>query len=464
MILARYILREHIAPFVYALFVITFLFLVDFLIRILTSILSKGLGWKVVLEILVLNLAWMLALSIPMAVLVATLMAFGRFSSDNEVTAMKALGISPFRAMAPVLLVAAVLGAGLIYFNDRILPEANFRAAALRNDIGRKKPTALITPRTLIKDFENYQIWIDKLDPHTGAMEGVRIYSIEPGKPLRYTFADSAVMEYANGGKSIIIRLAGGENHFLDHKDQQNYVRVRFKNQDVAIDNVDATLERRERSYRSDREMSIETMMDVVKTSEGRLKSLREEYQGKIFDEMRALDIVLTADTVKDVPPRLLAADWKKDNPVGALQLAEVKRQEKDKIYLVERYERREENEKKEISQHLVEIHKKFSIPVACLVFAFIGAPLGIMARRGGIGTGVIYSLAFYLLYWICMIRGEALADKLIIDPWVAMWAPNILVGVGGLFLVLRMVRENYQGNVTIPQRIYGLFVRSKKA
>lgn len=463
MILARYILKEHIAPFLYALFVITFLFLVDFLIRILTSILSKGLGWRVVLEILVLNLAWMLALSIPMAVLVATLMAFGRFSSDNEVTAMKSLGISPFKAMKPVLVVAVILGAGLVYFNNKILPEANFRAAALRNDIGRKKPTALITPRTLIRDFENYQIWIDKLDQSTGAMEGVRIYSIEPGKPLRYTYADSASMEYANGGKSIVIHLKEGENHFLDHKDQGNYVRVRFKGQDVAIDNVDASLERRERSYRTDREMTIQGMMDVVKTSEQRLKSLREEYQGKIFDEMRALDIVLAADSTKDVAPRLLQEKWWKAHPIGTLSFAEVKRQEKDKMYLVERYERREENERKEISQFMVEIHKKFSIPVACLVFAFIGAPLGIMARRGGIGTGVIYSLAFYLLYWICMIRGEVLADRLIIEPWVAMWAPNIIVGVGGLFLIVRLFRENYQNNVTLPQKLFRMLIPARK-
>lgn len=463
MILARYILREHIAPFLYALFVITFLFLVDFLIRILTSILSKGLGWKVVLEILVLNLAWMLALSIPMAVLVATLMAFGRFSSDNEITAMKALGVSPFKAMAPVLVVAVLLGAGLVYFNNEILPEANHRAAALRNDIGRKKPTALIEPRTLIKDFESYQIWIDKLDNASGAMSGVRIYSVEPGKPVRYTYADSATMEYANGGKSIVIKLQEGENHFLDHKDQSNYVRVRFKSQDVAIDNIDASLERRERSYRSDREMGTDSMLDVVRTSEARLKALREEYQGKIFDEMGALDIVLAADTVKDIPPRLLAEKWHAKNPIGQLQLAEVKRQEKDKMYLIERYERREENERKEISQFMVEIHKKFSIPAACLIFAFIGAPLGIMARRGGIGTGVIYSLAFYLLYWICMIRGEALADRLIIDPWVAMWAPNILVGIGGVFLVFRLLRENYQNNVSLPMKLFRLVIPGRR-
>lgn len=464
MILARYILKEHFAPFFYALFVITFLFLVDFLIRILSSVLSKGLGLRVVLEILVLNLAWMLALSIPMAVLVATLMAFGRFSSDNEITAMKSLGISPFKAMLPVLIVAGILGGGLVYFNNKILPEANFRAAALRNDIGRKKPTAMITPRTLIRDFENYLIWIDRLDQATGQLGGVRIYNVEAGKPIRYTFADSASMEYANGGKSILIHLKTGENHFVDPKEPENYVRVRFRTQDVAIDNVDATLERHQRSYRTDREMSIEDMLGIVKASENRLKGLRQEYREKIFDELRALDIVLSADTIKDVPPRLLQGKWWKDNPIGTLAYAEVKRQEKDKIYLIERYERREENERKEISQFLVEIHKKFSIPVACLVFVFIGVPLGIMARRGGIGTGVIYSVAFYLLYWICMIRGEVMADRLIIKPWVAMWAPNIIVGVGGLFLVFRMARENYLNNISLPQKLLSLIWRRRRA
>jgi lipopolysaccharide export system permease protein len=411
---------------------------------------------------MVLNLAWMLALSIPMAVLVATLMAFGRFSSDNEVTAMKALGISPFKAMLPVLIVAVALGVGLVYFNNDILPEANFRAAALRNDIGRKKPTALINARTLIRDFTNYLIWIDRLDHNTGELGGVRIYNVEPGKPVRYTYADSASMEYANNGKSILIHLKTGENHFVDPKEPANYVRVRFRSQDVAIDNVDATLERHQRSYRTDREMSIQEMHGIVKSSENRLNGLRQEYRDKIFDELRALDIVLNADTVKEVPPRLLQGKWWKDSPISSLTYAEVKRQEKDKMYLIERYERRQENELKEINQFMVEIHKKFSIPVACLVFVFIGVPLGIMARRGGIGTGVIYSVAFYLLYWVCMIRGEVMADRLIIRPWVAMWMPNILVGIGGLFLVFRMSRENYLNNVSLLQKIAGLFRRKK--
>lgn len=457
MILARYILREHLAPFFYALFVITFLFLIDYIIRILSSILSKGLGWKVVAEIIVLNMAWMLALSIPMAVLVATLMAFGRLSSDNEVTGMKALGISPLKAIFPVFLVGILLGGSLVYFNNRILPEANHRAAALRTDIGRKKPSALITPRTLIRDFENYQIWIDRLDPVTGSLFGVKIYMAEPGKPLRYTYADSAVMEYANAGSTILIHLKKGQNHILDHKDTRNFVRVDFRSQTISIDNVDASLNRHERSYRSDREMAVGEMLEVVESGRSRIRELNREYQGKVFDEMNALAIVLPPDSAAEALPRLVSQPFWGETPVSPLVLAQVKKQEEEKIYALERFKHRLENERREVSKFLVEVHKKFSIPVACLVFVFIGAPLGIMARKGGIGTATVYSLVFFLIYWVGLFRGEAMADRLQVEPWLAMWGSNIVVGFIGLLLVLRMLRESYLDTVSLPRRLLGL-------
>jgi len=457
-ILARYILREHIAPFLYALFVITFLFLIDFLIRILGSILSKGLSIRIVVEIIVLNLAWMLALSIPMAVLVSTLMAFGRFSSDNEITAMKSLGISPLKAIVPVFIVAMLLSGGMIYFNDRILPEANFRAAALRNDITRKKPTALITPRQVIDDFDNYKLWIDKLDKNTGNMAGVRIFQEENGKPLRYTYADSATMQYANGGRTILINLKQGENHLVDPKEPNNYVMVKFREQTVAMENVDATLERRERTYRTDREMSLKEMWAIVSEAKKRRSTLDQEYGEKIFDDLRALNIVMRADTISHTPDRLLIKPWLEENAPGNLVLAQVIKQEKDKAYLFDRYEQRKESELKEANQYLVEIHKKFAIPVACLVFVFIGAPLGIMARRGGVGTGTIYSLAFFVIYWVGMIRGEVMADRLLLPPWVAMWSPNLLIGIIGVYLAVRMARENYLGSLGIWGRILWVF------
>jgi lipopolysaccharide export system permease protein len=459
-ILAKYILREHIAPFLYSLFVITFLFLVDFLIRILSSILSKGLEWRVVLEIVALNLAWMLALSIPMAVLVSTLMAFGRLSADNETTALRALGISPFRAMVPVLLVAVLLTGGLIWFNDRVLPEANFRAAALRNDIGRKKPAALITPRRVIRDFDGYQLWMDRVDAATDVFHGVRIYQQERGQSIRYTYADSASLRYTPDGSHLLIHLYHGENHVIEPNKPSQYLRIRFQAQTAAIRNVDAALNRQERSYRTDREMSVKDMMKIVKENRARLEGLREEFVSTLFEDMRALDLRFTADSAKPVPHRLLQKDWTEQVQLMPGMVAAARKREADKFFHLDRYDARASATKMEISQYLVEVHKKYAIPFACLFFVLVGAPLGIMARRGGLGTGVIYSLAFFVTYWAAMIRGEALADKLELSPWIAMWGPDALVGVGGLWLLWRMAREKYisPGGLTWMGRLAKVF------
>ena len=459
MILAKYILKEHVAPFCYAIFVITFLFLVDFLIRILSSILSKGLEWRVVLEIVVLNLAWMLALSIPMAVLVATLMAFGRLSADNEVTALRALGISPLKAMMPVLLVAAMMAGGLMWFNDRVLPEANFRAAALRNDISRKKPAALIAPRRVIRDFEGYQLWMDKVNPETDMFYGVRIYQPQVGQGLRYTYADSASLRYTPDGANLLINLHDGENHVVEPRNPNQYLRIRFRSQTAAIQNVDAALKREQRTYRTDREMSVADMENVVAGSRKSLEDLRVEFTTTIFQDMQALDAQLTADSAKPIPPRLLKTPWRKQVDIPPMIVAEAHRIEGDNKSLhLDHYDARAEVARQEISQYLVEIHKKFSIPFACIIFVLIGAPLGVMARRGGIGTGVLYSLTFFIVYWAGMIRGEALADSLKLSPWAAMWGPNVVVGAIGLWLVWRMAREKYVSTQTPWQRMASLF------
>jgi lipopolysaccharide export system permease protein len=103
----------------------------------------------------------------------------------------------------------------------------------------------------------------------------------------------------------------------------------------------------------------------------------------------------------------------------------------------------------------MVEIHKKFSTAFACFIFILIGAPLGIMARKGGIGTGILYSLAFFVIYWICLIGGENLADRLIVSPELAMWISNVIIGVFGILLTWAMVRDRFSGDSKM-KRFFG--------
>ena len=449
MILVRYVLKELIGPFLAALFGITFLFVVDFLVKILDNVLSKGLPAETVLEIFALNLAWMLSLSIPMAVLVASLMAFGRLSGDQEITACKAAGISPLSLMRPVLLVSMLISLLMVVFNNWVLPEANHRSVELMNAVSRKKPHVFIDAGRLITQFPDVQLWVNRIDPVTGTLYGIQIFEMEKRGAPRIVYADSATMEYEDNGATLMLRLRSGETHMTDADNPENYFRIRYFSQDLAMKNVDDRLERRSRSYRSDREMPVEMMWDVVTEARKNYDTAAVQAKTRRLPTLLRIRDFVDGDSV-------LSADVK-GLPLGdsmqiVQSLRKVRVQETASLRVTERAWGRMEGELKRAAQYMVEIHKKFSTAFACFVFVLIGAPLGIMARKGGIGTGILYSLAFFVIYWICLIGGENLADRLVVSPELAMWISNIIIGIFGIFLTRAMIRDRFSGDSKISR------------
>lgn len=444
MILVRYVLKELIAPFLAALFGITFLFVVDFLVKILDNVLSKGLPTSTVIEIFVLNLAWMLSLSIPMAVLVASLMAFGRLSGDQEITACKAAGVSPLSLMRPVLLVSLLISVLMVVFNNWVLPEANHRSVELMSAVSRKKPHAFIDAGRLITQFPDVQLWVSRIDPASGTLYGIQIFELEKRGAPRIVYADSASMEYADNGATLMLRLRSGETHMTDVDNPENYFRIRFFSQDLAMKNVDDRLERRNRNYRSDREMPIEMMQEVVEDARKKFVEAKDQAIDKRLSTLVSLVENVRGDSVV---PEGVESSITQDSIQRRRSLQKLRIQEIAALRTTERFYGRMENELKREAQYTVEIHKKFSTAFACFIFILIGAPLGIMARKGGIGTGILYSLAFFVVYWICLIGGENLADRLLLDPILAMWASNIIIGAFGIFITIAMVRDRFSGD-----------------
>lgn len=477
MILIRHILREHVAPFVYALVVITGLFLVDFVVQILDSILTKGLAWRVVLELFLLNAAWMLALSVPMSVLVASLMAFGRLSADGEIDAMRAAGLHPAKMLLPGLVAGALLAGGLTWFNDRVLPQANFRAASLREDISRKRPAVLLQPRTMIQDFDGFRLWIGSNDPKTDSLRDVTIYQLDRsgGQPTVIS-ARGGRVRLDSVQDAWIFSLREGETHSPDRDKPANYLRIRFAELDVTVPNIDSRLHRTDKGYRGDREMPVSEMKNQVKQALDRRSNLVKESSERIFSDLRWIQSLLELDSGAVVvarnaadsnamvpsesgpsrpatgrraharpllpPPRSAALVAPDSDGFGSAArtlkfLAQSRLSETRTALEQISWERNEAN------RYRVEIHKKFSIPVACVLFVLVGAPLGILARSGGIGTGASYSLAFFVMYWAALIGGETLADKGKIDGALAMWLPDLVIGSIGLLLVSRMGRHS---------------------
>ncbi|QQS04061.1 MAG: LptF/LptG family permease [Fibrobacterota bacterium] len=511
MILIRHILREHIAPFFYSLIIITGLFLVDFVVQILDSILTKGLPWRVVLELFFLNAAWMLALSVPMSVLVASLMAFGRMSADGEIDAMRSSGLHPAKMLLPGLFMGAVLAVFLVWFNDQILPKANFRAASLREDISRKRPAVLLQPKTMIQDFDGFRIWIGRSDEKTDSLFDLSIVQLDRmvGNPPTLIQADQGTVRMDSALDAWVFSLRNGQTHTPDRDKPQNYLAIRFLELEVVVPNIDSRLHRTEKSYRGDREMAIVEMLESRWEARQREMSLITDHSNRIFSDVQwvqgllELDSTTAAggaiakpDSVKQgsdtgKTPAKAGKGWLKkpanqitDSAVRAndpnaqrayrrrrdtahrsveavmssagpgrflgpdtahpqaaahtvKSLASARKAETQSAQEQIRWERNEQN------RYKVEIHKKFSIPVACILFVLIGAPLGILARSGGVGTGAAYSITFFVLYWAGLIGGEALADRGKVDGGVAMWAPDAFLLIVGSILVSRMGRQS---------------------
>jgi lipopolysaccharide export system permease protein len=428
-ILNRYILLEHIPPFLFSVFIITFILILETIPRIVEMVIDKNISAIIVLQLIFFNLAWMIALSVPMAVLVATLLAFGRMTSDSEIIAIKTSGINLVRILIPLLIAAGVLTAAMIEFNDKVLPDLNQKARLLTGDIRSMRPTLTFRPGVFITDITGYIILIDKIDHVTSRVEGVRISDTKDPAQPRIIVAKSGLMKFIDNGQTVQFTLFDGELHMLDTKDPSNYRKVDFKEQVINVGGVGSELRRSESSFRTDREMNIAQMEEVVAQVDTTLAPLRVRMEKSVENKLA----FLFSDTLA-YPKDTLLTDS------AALVLL---RSDMQGIHIRLKKEASQLEEQNDLrDKYLIEIYKKYSIPAASFAFILIGAPLGILSRRGGMGIAVSVSLIIFTLYWAFLIGGEDLSDRGLLSPFWAMWAANILVGVVGLYLLVKVITE----------------------
>jgi len=436
-LLRRYIIKEMLSPFIFSLLVIIFILFVQFLLRAIDRFLGKGIDTFTIFEYLFLNLAWIVALAVPMAVLIASLMAFGRMSEDNEITAMRAAGISFLKIIRPGLIFGTIICLLLLYFNNFILPEMNFKARILSGDIYRKRPVMSIDPGHFIGDLPDYGMIIGG---KTGeVMEDVRIFS--KNSRDKQTSIYSKTGELNTIGNELILTLYNGEIHELDIKDFGEYRRIQFSKHKINIPMDDLLLMRRDTSNRTDREMTIPMMFERKQSYQDRVNSVWNRMGNNYFktmgDSVAPKTLKKTLSNLSDYQ-----LDVEQDTSLSEAQTNTILR----KIKTLERQMTNEFNllnsYQKSINKYGVEIHKKFSLPVACILFVLLGAPLGVLARKGGFVVGMSLSFGFFLIYYLLLIGGEEMADRNLVSPAMGMWAPNIALFIIAFYLTIRTVRE----------------------
>ena len=446
--LNKYLIKQSFIPFVLSVGVITTVLFLQFLIRAIDRFLGKGLDVFTILEYLYLNLAWIIALSVPMSLLISSVMTYGRMSQENEITALKSAGVNLFSIIKPALWFGSIVGFLLCLFNNFILPDMNYNARLLARDIYQKKPELTIEPGYFVDMIPQYTMIVKELDGKE--FKDVKIFSKNTQSEQTTIYAEKGSLESKDG--IITVNLQDGEIHEIDLENYDHYRKIKFGTHQIIISMNDLLLNRTSESNRTDREMKVPAMIEKIKQNKISIEQIKKRIEtvksdigidsdsqidlAGIMNQIQILkdntnpDINENRDYNKEIP----AAEYEEKAKLRSLN--NNARQFQNEFTLIENYE-------KNNNKFLVEIHKKFTLAVACILFTLVGAPLGILVRKGGITIASALSIAFFLIYYILLIWGEQLADRALLDPAIGSWMPNIVLLIVGLIILFLSDRKN---------------------
>jgi lipopolysaccharide export system permease protein len=439
-ILDRYILVNHIGPYFFGLSIITFVFVMDFIINYLDKYTGRGIGVLTVFEFFTLSLGHMFALIIPMAVMPATLMAFGQLATDNEITAMKSSGVSLYRMILPVLAATGLLTVALIFYFNVLLPESNHRLMNLMLDIGRMKPTIQIKENMFSDALAGYTILVREKNDKTGAIKGIQIFELK-GEVPRSIIAASGRMSYQDSESVLRFELDDGEIHEMpDPADIKTYRRTRFKHFTLNIQDTDRTLKRSERTHRGEREMTVGMMRAKIAEYEATSVSTRARMNQVSLDHIVEVFSRVIPNMAEIAPS---AASPPPPPDAEAISAKPRTSRESERILqILETQTYALDSNLRQISRYGVEIHKKYSIPFSCIIFTLLGAPLAIRSGKRGMTISIGFSILLFLIYYVFLNGGEKLADRRLMDPWLSMWLGNIVFFVIAVVLLRQTNRE----------------------
>ena len=354
----------------------------------LPKIAGKGLSLLTIIEYFSLSLAWILALAVPMAVLIATLAAFGRLAGDGEITALRASGISPGQLIKPVMIAGFFMTVWVFYFNNFLLPDLNHRTKLLQIDISRKKPTFNLESNIFNFDIPNYVMLAKEVDSEKDELYDVTIYDTHNANEQSTITAQKGKLGFVKTEEAVKMTLYEGEIHKSSKKETHGYQHTVFDSANFRMKIPGMVLKRGRTAGRGERELTVQELF-------GRFKALSKKTENY---NIRRRSIIL------------------------------------------------------------VEIHKKFSIPAACLVFVLLGAPLGMLSRKGGMGVAGGISLLFFTIYWACLGAGEDLADRGRLSPAISMWMANIGLTIAGLIFLIMAHRKTSLPGVSLISNLIERF------
>ncbi|HKM94129.1 MAG TPA: LptF/LptG family permease [Prolixibacteraceae bacterium] len=471
--LYSYIIKSFIGPFVLTFFICVFILLMQFLWKYLDDMVGKGLGNDVIIELMSYASLSLVPLALPLAVLLASIMTFGNLGERFELLAIKASGVSLLKIMRPLIFFNIITVLVAFFMADQVIPISNSKFAALLWSVKEQRPEMIIKEGVFSNDMDGYSIKVSSRDPETKALLNLMIYDHTDQKGnVNVTLADSGYLNISDDKQFMILKLYNGESYTDEKagdrkaKDSNPFRREKFKEQEVVIGVKNYNLKRMDEKYFKDiyKMLSSNQLSSVIDSL--KLKYVEKElllafglrynelldkqminyyYPDSInVDSLLALNTCFQLDT--------LFQSLTKTTRASLLNTTQQIAQQNQRTIL--QYEPEISNRFVQINKHVVELQKKYSLSLACLMFFFIGAPLGAIIRKGGFGMPVVISILLFITYYLISVIGEKVSREGVWKIDMVLWVPTIFFFIIGIILTHQAVTDSLLLNSETYNRI----------
>ncbi len=453
------VFKSFIGPQILTFFIVLFVFVLQFLWMYIDDLAGKGLELNVLVELLAHFALVFVPNALPLAILLAALMTFGNMGENFELTAIKSSGISLQRIMRPLIIFIFLLSIGSFFFSNNVVPYANRKAKTLMYDITQKRPELNIQAGTFYNGIEGFSIKISKKDPETNKLEKILIYDhrdTEGNKSL--VMADSGYMNMTPDESGLIFTLYNGYAYNdIEEKgrsaSQKKYPfrTDRFREQRMIIELSGFDLERSDlnlfKSHQTMQNMAqLEYFIDSLSERlETRQETYIKEYKtSKIYSRRN----YYTRDLEKDTGIYEYLV-FNVDSLYNSLQpiqkqmvVSHSLNQARSGLQFLEEKSNISYGELKHILRFKAEWHRKITLAVSCIIFFFIGAPLGAIIRKGGLGTPVVIAVLFFVIWYVLTLFGEKAAKEGIAPVPLGMWESTVILLCVGIFLTYKATSD----------------------
>ncbi|MCD6091297.1 MAG: LptF/LptG family permease [Bacteroidales bacterium] len=450
-----FILRTYVGPLIMTFFITLFILLMQFLWLYIDDLVGKGLEWYILLELIFYASSTFVPMALPLAILLSSLMTFGNLGEHYELVALKSSGISLKRLMRPLIILSVLISIFAFLFSDFVLPVANLKFRSLLYDVQHQKLAFKMKEGIFNRDLGEYVLRIGSREDDGEGINDVTIYDhSQKAGNTKLTTAQSGLMQQTPNGNAILFTLYNGVNYEekLDRQDYRKtrpFQRMEFQEEQIRFE-IDNGLNRtNENLFKSSYHMmnleQLSRSKDSLKISLAKKqKYFKRDIQNRLtqyvhLDSLRLTENEMAVDTQKLVYTSLMfqmdihLREKAIEKALAACRTA------KDNIkYHYLDFEHREEI----IRKHSIAYHKKFTLSFACLILFFVGAPLGAIIRKGGLGLPVVMSTLFFVLYYVLSMIGERSSVAGGMDIFFGMWLASMVFLPLGVFLTYKATSD----------------------